>query len=119
MIEEMDVILHIFYQVSQLVGGKLLIFTKSISLEKVINLLRELSKDIDLGLMIYLSTTLLPFMVESMKKTQVFPHLFILSLNPQALLVQLLIGELELAIRVVTDAQRFPIFSTLRHLILL
>ena len=92
MIEEMDVVLHIFYQVSQLVGGKLLIFTKSISLEKVINLLRELSKDIDLGLMIYLSTTLLPFMVESMEQTQVFPHLFILSLNPQALLVQLLIG---------------------------
>ncbi len=119
MIEEMDVVLHIFYQVSQLVGGKLLIFTKSISLEKVINLLRELSKDIDLGLMIYLSTNLLPFMVESMKQTQVFPHLFILSLNPQALLVQLLIGELELAIRVVADAQRFPIFSTLRHLILL
>lgn len=68
MIEEVDVVLDIFYEIQQLISNHLLILTVSISLKKVVNFLRELAENVDLGLMVYLCTALFPFVIEAVKQ---------------------------------------------------
>ena len=87
MIEEVDIALNIFDQIPQLIGNNLLTFIISISLQKAIQFFRELSQNIYLGLVIDFSTTLLPFVIETVQQAQILPHLFIFSLDSHAFLV--------------------------------